>query len=174
MMQAPISAANSVKNRVENRGVVTALDGAHALVEVHPQSGGCGRCHESGGCGSHLLNEALRPQHLNIYRLDNHIGAAVGDVVMISIAEGAVLHVALLAYLLPIVLLIAGAALGTALFAHDLPALLGAVLGLLIGLLILRSQQRRLAGGRARIDMRLASHEELAADAGTVQTACHV
>lgn len=148
---------------MENRGIVTQVEGSYALVEVRPVSGGCGRCHEVGGCGSHLLNEALRPQSLSIYRLANDIGVKVGDVVMLEIAEGAVLRVALLAYLLPILLLIAGAAIGTALHdndVNDVYALSGAGLGLLSGLLILRLLQSRLAAGAARVDMRFAGDEE--------------
>ncbi|SMB26720.1 Positive regulator of sigma E activity [Sterolibacterium denitrificans] len=149
---------------VENRGIVTRVEGPYALVEVRPMSGGCGRCHEAGGCGSNLLNETLRPQSMNIYRLTNEIGARVGDVVMISVPEGAVLRVALLAYLLPVLCLIAGAAIGTSVYAEDRFALAGAVIGLMAGLLVLRLLQPRLARGAARIGMRLASTEELQMD----------
>lgn len=149
---------------MENRGIVTRVEGTYALVEVRPMSGGCGRCHEAGGCGSHLLNEALRPQRMNSYRLMNGIGARIGDAVMISVPEGAVLRVALLAYLLPVLCLIVGAAIGTSVYGEDRFALAGAVIGLMTGLLLLRLLQPRLARGAARIDMRFARSEELPMD----------
>ena len=145
---------------MENRGVVTRIEGQYAMVEVKPVSGGCGRCHEVGGCGSNLINESLRPQKLNIYRLPNRIDAKVGDAVMISVPEGAVLRAALLAYLLPLLFLIVGAALGTA-AGSDRDALIGAGAGLVGGLLVLRLVQARLAGGSASLlSMRFARGDE--------------
>ena len=37
------------------RGVVRSLDGENAIVE--PDQGGCGRCHEKGGCGGQQLTQ---------------------------------------------------------------------------------------------------------------------
>ncbi len=147
---------------MENRGVVTSLEGQCALVEITPVSGGCGRCHEAGGCGSNLLNESLRPQRLNVYRLPNGIDAKVGDAVIISVAEGAVLRAALLAYLLPALFLIVGAAIGTQLAApgSDGWALAGAGVGLGIGLLILRRVQSRRVGGAHVLAMRFVRADE--------------
>lgn len=125
---------------MENRGIVLRVDGDQAEVEAQPVSGGCGRCHEEGGCGSNLLNQSLRPGQRNVYRLSNTIKARVGDTVIIRVAEGAVLRAALWAYLLPELLLIAGTALGKAwsLSGDERLPLLGAVSGLLLGLMILR------------------------------------
>lgn len=125
---------------MENRGIVLRVDGAYVEVEVQPVSGGCGRCHEEGGCGSSLLNESLRPKHLNVYRLHNTLQAKVGDAVILHIAEGAVLRAALWAYLLPALLLIVGTALGHWLgqTGDERGSLSGAVAGLLLGALFLR------------------------------------
>ncbi|MBV2235253.1 MAG: SoxR reducing system RseC family protein [Sterolibacterium sp.] len=149
---------------MENRGTVTCVEGAYALVEVRPVSAGCGRCHETGGCGGGLLTEALRPKGMTRYRLKNTIGAQVGDEVVLRVAEGAVLRVALLAYLLPVICLIVGAAIATAIYAEDHMALAGAVSGLLLGLLVLRLLQSRLAHGSARIDMHFAGNDTLRMD----------
>lgn len=139
---------------MESSAIVTRIEGQFALVEVSSVASGCGRCHEAGGCGSGLLNKSLRPR-CN-YRLPNLISAAVGDRVILSVPEGAVLRAALLAYLLPILLLIAGAAVGTVFSADDLVALIGAGSGLALGLLALRTAQSRLAGnGELLMTMRL-------------------
>lgn len=141
---------------VENRGIVTRIEGVCAMVEVVPVSSGCGRCHEAGGCGGDLLAQSLRPPKLNVYRVPNRVGAKVGDCVVVSVPEGAVLRAALLAYLIPALFLIVGAALGTAFAEDDRLALIGAGLGLMLGLLVLRLAQWRLMGaGELLVSMRL-------------------
>ncbi len=127
---------------MENHGIILRLDGDHALVEVRPPESGCGRCHEAGGCGSNLLNESLRPQKMNLYRLRNTIGALPGERVIIHIPEGAMLRAALLAYLFPALALILGAALGKAFFAYEAASLAGGALGLLMALALLRLRER--------------------------------
>lgn len=129
---------------MDSAAIVTHIDRQHALVEVQPAVSGCGRCGETGGCGSGLLNQALRPQKNQIYRVANRIGAQVGDNVTISVPDGAVLRAALLAYLLPVLLVIAGAAAGTLFSSSDAVAVLGASIGLMLGLIFLRLAQRRL------------------------------
>ena len=137
--------------------IVTRIEGDIALVEAAAAGTGCGRCNEAGGCASGLLAQTLRPERM--YRLPNHIGAAVGDRVVVSVAEGAVLRAALLAYLLPLSLLMAGAALGTVMMHDDVVALAGAAIGLAAGLTLLRWNQRRLSGpagaGELLLTMRL-------------------
>ncbi len=126
------------------------------MVEAVSPASGCGRCQEAGGCGGGLLNKSLRSEKSCHYRLQNLIGAKVGDRVIVSVPEGSVLRAALLAYLLPVLLLIAGAAVGTAVSDADLGALIGAVSGLLLGLLVLRKVQNHLAGsGELLMTMRL-------------------
>lgn len=137
---------------MKNQGVVIACevqgDRAFVLVEVSPVSAGCGRCHEAGGCGSHLLNEALRSNRRNVYRLANTIAAQVGDEVGIELPEGAVLRAALAAYFWPLLTTVSGAGLGTTL--GETWAVAGAATGLGLGLLLLRLLQQRVLGVRTR------------------------
>ena len=148
---------------MENRGVVLRVDGAYAEVEVQPVSGGCGRCHEEGGCGSNLLNESLRPRHLSVYRLPNTIHAKTGDAVIINIAEGAVLRAALWAYLLPALLLIVGTALGQWLSpaGDERGPLLGAVVGGWLGFMILRWLPAGTTRRHVELSMRLTDEDAL-------------
>jgi sigma-E factor negative regulatory protein RseC len=140
--------------------IVTHIEGDLALVEAASMGTACGRCNEAGGCASGLLGQTLRPKRM--YRLPNHIGAAVGDRVVVCVAEGAVLRAALLAYLLPLSLLLAGAAIGTVLTHDDVVALAGAGIGLAAGLALLRWKQRRFSGsagpGELLLTMRLERH----------------
>ncbi len=108
------------------RATVRSLDGDEALVEV--DSGGCGRCHEPGGCGGQQLTQMFCSGPKN-YRVANPHGANVGDQVTVGIAPGTVRRTANLAYGLPLTATIVGAAIGMPL-AGDLGAMLGALLGI--------------------------------------------
>jgi len=116
------------------RAVVRALEGGEALVEV--ESGGCGRCHEAGGCGGQQLTQMFcgGPKH---YRVDNTVGAQPGDPVQIAIGAGRIRQTANLAYGLPLLALLAGAMAGFAL-AGEGGAIAGAGAGLLLAFLFVR------------------------------------
>lgn len=108
------------------RAVVRALDGDDAIVEV--EQGGCGRCHEKGGCGGQHLTQMLcaRPK---TYRAHNPEKLAVGENVTVAITAGAVRRSANLAYGLPILGVIGGAMLGQQVGSNP-----GAIMGGLAGL----------------------------------------
>jgi sigma-E factor negative regulatory protein RseC len=129
----------------ETPGLVTRVEDGLAYVQIGARVAGCGRCHEVGGCGSSLLGGA-QSQAPRTYRVPNRIGAQVGDDVLLTIPDGALLKVSLLAYLLPVLLVIAGAALGTRL--SDAMAILGAAAGLVVGMAVLRFAQSRLIAAR--------------------------
>lgn len=112
----------------EAKGIVTAIDGEYAIVRT--DEGGCGRCHEKGGCGGVSVGRMFcsTPQ---TWRVLNPRKAGVGERVSIAVDEGAVSASALLIYVLPLLLLIGGAVLGAALFA-DSGGIFGGIAGLLI------------------------------------------
>ncbi len=124
-------------NRIETSGQVIGIESDVAVVEVGPRATGCGRCHEPGGCGGGLLNlqEGTRARQ---FRLKNDIGARVGDQVLICAPDGSILISALLSYGLPLAMLILFSGLATWRFGSDGAALTGGLLGLAIGLLLLR------------------------------------
>ena len=68
-----------------------------------------------------------------------------GDEVMVGLADGVLLRGALLAYLLPLALLLAGALLGEAVFAGagEEPVILSGTIGLGLGFLAVRVMSRR-------------------------------
>lgn len=104
------------------RAIVRAVDGDQALVEV--ESGGCGRCHEEGGCGGQNLTQMFCSGP-KTYRVENSAGAEVGDHVTVAVTAGSVRRTANFAYGLPLLATIAGATLGMAL-AGDVGAMAGA------------------------------------------------
>jgi sigma-E factor negative regulatory protein RseC len=116
------------------RAVVRHLEGETADVEV--ESGGCGRCHEEGGCGGLQLTQMFCKGPKN-YRVDNKIGAVIGDRVIVAIAPGSVRQTANLAYGVPLIASIAGAVVGGAIY-DDPGAIVGATLGLMGALVYVR------------------------------------
>jgi sigma-E factor negative regulatory protein RseC len=127
------------------QAVVRSLDGTYAHVEV--EQGGCGRCHEKGGCGGQQLTQMFCSSP-KTYHVENSIGADVGDRVTIAIAAGTVSRSANLAYILPLTATIAGAALGS-FVGGDLSSILGAAFGLTIAFLYVMVRSRGNTGNLA-------------------------
>lgn len=125
------------KNTIRAR--VVALEGAMAEVEV--AQGGCGRCHETGGCGGQQLTQIFcsGPRY---YRVANPLGAQVGEQVTLGVPDGALGRSANLAYGLPVAALIVGAIIGAAL-AGDPGAMLGAAGGLVAAFVFVIYRSRR-------------------------------
>ncbi|HEY6095328.1 MAG TPA: SoxR reducing system RseC family protein [Gallionellaceae bacterium] len=125
---------------LETRAIVIRLEGEDALVES-TQGGGCGHCDSEKGCGSGKLSQLFSAQPRR-FRVRNEAQAQPGMEVQISVAEGVLLRSALLMYVLPLLLLLAGGALGGQLAreaaAADGYAALGGVLGLVLGFLLAR------------------------------------
>lgn len=126
------------EDRSTVQAVVRAVDGGNAMVEV--AQGGCGRCHEKGGCGGQNLTQMFCSTP-KIYRVGNDIGAQVGDRVMIAIGAGSIRRTANLAYGLPLLSAIGGALLGSALNG-DFGAILGTLGGLALSFAYIRWRSR--------------------------------
>lgn len=113
----------------ECEGRVVGLDGDHAIVDI-PAAEGCGSCSRAGGCTTGAGSGRRQ-------RIRNTVGARVGDAVIIVVPDGAVLKAALRAYISPLLLALAGVALGLAIGDEAAGALLG-LAGLGAGWLMLR------------------------------------
>lgn len=125
----------------ESEAVVIRIEGEHAFVEVC-DAAACGQCSSRHACMS--LEAPAGPR---LHRLHNGIGARVGDTVVLVVPQGALLKAALLSYLWPALLTIAGAASG-ATMGGDAASVAGAGLGLMAGMASLRLAGSRLAGKR--------------------------
>jgi sigma-E factor negative regulatory protein RseC len=123
---------------LETRAKVVQVNGREAWVEVD-SSAGCNMCKSEGGCGSSKLGQLFCSASRR-FRADNSIDAHVGDEVLVVVADGTILRGVGLMYLIPLVLLLAGALLGTVWAGsssaeQDGYAVTGAVLGLAAGLI---------------------------------------
>jgi len=136
---------------LETRAIVVQVDGQGALVQAD-QGNGCGQCNGKG-CGTGKLSQLFcsKPRQ---FQVDNPIKANVGDEVIVSVAEGAVLRGISLVYALPLLLLVVGAALGNIWAVQpeqrDGYAAVGALCGLAAGFVFARWISLRQGGGRSR------------------------
>ncbi|MDR1996374.1 SoxR reducing system RseC family protein [Azonexus sp.] len=126
-------------------GVVRAVHGGQAEVAV--DEGGCGRCHETGGCGGQNLGRMFAGAP-RTYRVDNSLGVAVGERVTIAVAAGSVRRAANLGYGVPLLAAIAGALAGNALLG-DAGAIGGALLAFAGAMLYVRRRSWATAGSPA-------------------------
>jgi sigma-E factor negative regulatory protein RseC len=117
--------------------IKTAADGIWVQA-VEPS--GCGTC-GGQGCASRRIAEMFqrKPRH---FLVDCDLSLAPGDRIVVGIARGSVLRSALRAYGLPLGLMLAGALLAQAVQPGDGPAVVGMLLGGVVGWLAAR-------GGRA-------------------------
>ncbi|MFT3736188.1 MAG: SoxR reducing system RseC family protein [Rhodocyclaceae bacterium] len=87
---------------------VTRVVDLRTFVRVEAQDGGCGRCHEAGGCRSDMLGDVFGPR-CREYEVENATGAVPGSRVTVEVPDGIPWRAAMLAYGLPLFALLAGA-----------------------------------------------------------------
>ena len=136
---------------IEQQAVVTAIHGTQAEVSVQRQTA-CGGCDQATGCSTSVL-AGLFNRRSELIMVDNPIGAEPGDQVVLGIEESALQIASLIAYLLPILGLVLGAAFGSLLGAEPVSVVSG-LLGLIVGLFLTRSLGNA-ANERARYRIRI-------------------
>lgn len=111
---------------IETPARVTRVEGDTAWVTSKAPSS-CGAC-GGKGCGSSLFSRFWHPDEPE-YRVDNPIGASMGEMVVVGLPDGALLRAALASYGMPLIFLLAGAVLGNFMFREP-----GSIWGGLFGL----------------------------------------
>lgn len=126
---------------IEERAVILALEAnihapsSHALATLEiERKVACGLCGQTRGCGNSLWGK-LFAHKSTAFKAQNRINAKVGDSVIVGINESALLKSALLLYMLPLASMLIGAILATQLQDSNAYAMLGAGVGLGLGLL---------------------------------------
>ncbi|RLQ21496.1 transcriptional regulator [Seongchinamella sediminis] len=132
---------------VTETGRVVAVESDGVWVETIRQST-CGSCAAQKGCGHGLMNRIGDGRRSLIRALPGKLAAAdcqVDDQVRISIPEAVILRGSLLVYILPLLVMLGGAAGGSALFpdSGDLAAALGATGGFFLGFALVRLHAHR-------------------------------
>jgi sigma-E factor negative regulatory protein RseC len=122
---------------IEEHAVILSLDNLSSIptatLEIERKTA-CGLCGQTRGCGNSIWGKLFAHQS-TAFKAQNNINAKVGQSVVVGINETALLKSALLLYILPLVTLFLGAILATWLNSNDVSAMVGALLGLILGLL---------------------------------------
>lgn len=113
---------------IETPARITRIEGDAAWVSGKAPAS-CGAC-GGKGCGSSIFARFWHPEEPE-YRVDNPIGAATGEAVVIGLPDGALLRAALASYAMPLVFLLVSAGLGNYFFGEP-----GSISGGLFGLLL--------------------------------------
>lgn len=130
---------------IEETGRVVAVEASAVWVETVRQST-CQSCSARQGCGHSLMERDRAGARARVRAMVDGHRLQPGDQVVVGVPEGALMHGAVMVYLMPLVLLFAGALLGALISGPEqtLAAPFG-VAGLLAGFLINRwySQTRQ-------------------------------
>jgi sigma-E factor negative regulatory protein RseC len=119
---------------MEEQGTVVAREDGTVWVKTTRRSA-CHGCGQGAGCGTSLLGR-LFSSRPNVLALDDPLGVAVGDQVVIGIPDTLLVRASLAAYVLPLVTLVAAAGTAEWLGAADLVVALAGIAGLAAGLLL--------------------------------------
>ena len=134
--------------------VVVEVSGADAWIELPARAASCENCSKTEACSEGLIGSA----GVRRYRLANSIGARVGDRVQLTIADGGLWQASLASYVLPLLFAIAGAMLGQAM-GSDGRAAVGTLLGLAVGLLLLRRSELRVRHDQNLVSLQFPTQE---------------
>lgn len=134
---------------LEERGRVVAVEAGVVWVETQ-RRGSCGQCAAQASCGTSVWQQALRPRAHHLQARTGALQPALGDWVVLGVADGVVLAGALVLYLVPLAALLLGAGLGEWLGGREGTSILGAVAGLGLGLGVVRWRSRWEAGRAER------------------------
>ena len=151
---------------IEERAVILSLQSepsqtqTTATLEIERKTA-CGLCGQTRGCGNSIWGRLFGHQ-TTAFKAQNRINAKVGDSVIVGINEKALLKSALLLYVLPLVTLFFGAILASQLWQTDGITMLGAAIGLVIGLLWVKghTMSNRYFNLQQPVILRLASSQE--------------
>jgi len=113
---------------IEQRAKVLKIEGNSIWVDTSPQSA-CGSCNQRKQCSANTFENAFISQRKPL-QLPNLISAQTGDWIVLGIHENALLQSVALIYLLPVVLMVISAIIGSVLNFNDLGVILSALIGL--------------------------------------------
>ena len=120
---------------IEEKAIVTALDGDLAMIQMHRQST-CNHCELSGGCGTGAIGRLLG-HHNKPLTIRNEYNLRPGDTVLLGMPERAFLKANFLIYGLPLAGLIGAGLLADWTFAKSELFVFGfSIAGFIAGLVI--------------------------------------
>ncbi len=133
---------------IEQNAVVLKIEGQMALVEAQRQSS-CGSCNAKKGCGTGMLENSVGRRAMQMKAV-NQCDARPGDEVVVAVPETGFIKSAFFTYLLPLLFMLVGALIAQNLSQgwpwanEDILALIGAGIGFLFALLLLRGYSQKM------------------------------
>jgi sigma-E factor negative regulatory protein RseC len=126
---------------IEEQAQVVAIKGNKLVLQAQTQSA-CGNCSARQGCGTSLLSKVIGRKFTR-FQVENNVDAAVGDTVIVGIAEDALLKGSLVMYVVPLLGMLGFALLSDFLLVEsgqprDLLTAISAIMGLVSGSVISR------------------------------------
>ena len=130
----------------EHARVVVVVEGS-VWVETDRRTS-CVACSANKSCGTAILAKALGHRRFRMQAI-NHFPLRVGDEVIVGIDAHALLRGSFAVYLTPLLMLLAGAGFGAFLYpGSEGASVLAGVIGLIAGILWLKSFSRRIRSDR--------------------------
>ena len=128
---------------IEEQAVVIFKEDDQVSVEIM-RTKPCGLCGKTQGCGNSIWGKIFSHKR-NKLSIKNNIGAKVGDRVMLTIEENYLLRSSLLLYGLPLLFLFIGMVFMDTITQKnsDLWVLVGAIFGMLSGLILVKFLARK-------------------------------
>lgn len=130
-------------NILKETGTVVRISGDITWVETVSRST-CAQCSAKSVCGQSTLSRWA--SSANLLPMSTPLaGVALGDQMEIAFPANALVSASLLVYLLPLLFLLIGGALGFSIHPNDLFATLGAISGFIFAVMIVQKVSRRWA-----------------------------
>ena len=135
---------------IEEQAQVVQRDGDYVWVETQKQST-CGTCSLNKGCGTGIIATYFNNKTARI-KIENAIGANIGDRVLIGLNESALMLGSFLVYLLPLLFVLIFAIFGELMAnqllieAKEMVVIMSAVIGFLISIFFVRKLVKRSKG----------------------------
>lgn len=124
---------------LEEQATVLTVESGSVWVEADRQAG-CERCEAGQGCGGGLLGRLVKRGSSRVRALTDVEDLQAGDQVVIGLDERLLVRGSLMTYILPLLCMLAAAIFAEqVLRAADLAVAAAGMLGLGVGLLVLRS-----------------------------------
>lgn len=117
---------------IYTQGKVIGMDGNVLYIEAQTQNG-CAGCSAQNGCGTSALSKLFAPRNRKPLQLENTVGAQLNDSVELSTKESHLVKHSIMAYGIPLIMLMTGAWLLLTVTQNDLLSALGGFLGLGVG-----------------------------------------
>ena len=127
---------------IEEPGRVVALDAGAVWVETRRKST-CSGCSAKGACGQGLMDTLGVNERRGLIRALSDLQLQVGDSVIVGIREDVLLRGAVLVYLLPLIMLMAAAALAAQFSMREPVVILAGLGGFFVAWLFVRMRSRR-------------------------------